>query len=102
MENEKNAKIREFMRLAEKRLRLKIEHHNLNLKNIHIGAKNGESINDPFDDIDLNADVVDERIEKQIAARLNQKLEKVKKGSLKYQEQEQADQKRVKETFAHI
>ena len=58
------------MRLAEKQLRHKIEQHNLNLKNLHVGAS-GQG-DEQLDDIDLNADVVDERIEKQIAARLNQ------------------------------
>ena len=72
-----NRKVREFMRLQEKSLRKKIEHHNLNLNNVHVGSVTATD----FEDMDLNADVVDERIEKQIAARLNEQLRPVKKGS---------------------
>ena len=55
-----NRKVREFMRLAEKNLRKKIEHHNLNLNNVHVGSVTATD----FEDMDLNADVIDERIEK--------------------------------------
>ena len=65
-----NQKVREFMRLKEKQLKKKIEHHNLNLNNVHVGTTTA----DDLEDMDLNADVVDERIEKQIAKRLNEQL----------------------------
>ena len=76
-----NRKVREFMRLQEKQLRKKIEHHNLNLNNVHVGNTTAK---DDLEDMDLNADVVDERIEKQIAKRLNEQLTTVKKGSEQY------------------
>ena len=94
-----NRKVREFMRLQEKQLRKKIEHHNLNLNNVHVGATTGK---DDLEDMDLNADVVDERIEKQIAKRLNEQLQTVTKGSAQYQLQEQADLKRVKDSFYNL
>ena len=75
----KNLKVREFMKTAEKQLRKKIEDHN-----IYNLTASGEDAKE-FEDIDLKADVVDERIEKQIAGRLNEELRKVKKGSLQYQ-----------------
>ena len=53
----KNRKVREFMRLNEVRARKKIEEHNIN--NLTAGGDDFKE----FEDIDLKADVVDERIE---------------------------------------
>ena len=84
------------MKTAEKVLRKKIEEHNINNLTVE-----GEDFKE-FEDVDLKADVVDERIEMQIRGRLNEELRNVKKGSMKYQAQEKADIKRVKDSFYRL
>ena len=66
-----------------------------NLQNIDIQ-------NDDENDEDLGADVVDPRVQKQIERMINEDLKKVKKGSKQYQAREQADLRRVKDSFLNM
>ena len=52
-----------------------------------------------FENADLGADVVDDRLVQQIKGRINEKLGNVKKGSIQYIDRELADQRRVKDHF---
>ena len=92
----KHEGVKRFIEAKEENLRKKIETHNLqNLQVIGDDAKG-------FEDDDLGAEVVDERIHKQIESMINKGSKKIKKGSDTYLNWEIADNARVKETFVSL
>lgn len=81
------------MRYKEESLKSRVTNHNLQ----HIPLDD-----DNLNDEDLGADAVDHRVQKQIERMINEDLKKVKKGSKQYQVREQADLRRVKDSFLNM
>ena len=92
----KHEGVKRFIQAKEQNLKKRIETHNLqNLQVIGDDAKG-------FEDDDLGAEVVDERIHKQIETMINKESRRIKKGSESYLNWEIADNARVKETFVML
>ena len=57
---------------------------------------------DEFIGVDLDAEVIDVRLEQQIARMINKDLKNIKKGSFKFFKKEEADLSRVKECVSRM
>lgn len=74
----RSEQVLKFIKSKKDRQRESIKKHNMKL--VDVGA---EDLDD-LDDQDMETDVVDKRIEKQIERMINEDLFKIKKGSLQY------------------